>query len=287
MNPSGINSARVESDAPLGSGSAAEIVERDAWLDLFEAASPAVRDAFGLSSAGIGGIGLLASSAIPITELNRAMAVGIDGAPLTEDLGAAVEWLDRHAASGWALQVAPRVQEAARDFIHRTGLQPSGEGWAKFVQVLPATDAWQPTTAAKARTVDGSDARTFGSTVQGGFGLPEQCADWFAALVGRPNWHCFLSSLNGEPAGAAAMFTAGSAAWSGMAATLPDFRASGVQSSLVAARIDVATRCGVSVLTSETGHPATENDTAFSSYRNQKRAGFSEIYVRPNYKRPS
>ncbi|WP_143522770.1 hypothetical protein [Pseudomonas sp. 2822-15] len=54
---------------------AAEKVELDAWLDLFEAAPAPVRAAFELASIRIGAMGLLASRGIPINEFNRVMGV--------------------------------------------------------------------------------------------------------------------------------------------------------------------------------------------------------------------
>lgn len=267
--------------------SAAELVERNAWLDFFDAAPTTVRETLGLSSIRISGMGMLASAAIPITELNRAMAVGIDGQPSAEEFDGAVEWLDKHAAPSWALQIAPIANTAARDCVDRHGLRASGAGWAKFVTALPAADVWVPSTAARASVADAHTARSFGTTVQSGFGLPEGSARWFEALVGRPGWLCFISTLDGEPAGAAAMFASDNAAWSGMSATLPAYRERGVQSSLIAARLNAANDRGVMVLTSETGRPSADNETGARSYRNQKRGGLVEVYTRLNFKRSS
>ncbi|NDV89382.1 hypothetical protein GTW51_22240 [Aurantimonas aggregata] len=73
------------------------------------AAAPGhVRDRLGLANTTIAGMGLLGCRALPITELNRATAVGIERELLREELEAAVAWLDANAPA-WALQVAPIV----------------------------------------------------------------------------------------------------------------------------------------------------------------------------------
>ncbi len=265
----------------------AEAVERDAWLDLFDAAPANVRQMLGLSSGRVADMGLLASTAIPINELNRAMAVGADRQPSERDLDQAIVWLDAHAAVGWALQVADRIEGGeTHASLQRRGLQVSGPGWAKFVQRLPAAAPRVEGSALRTSLATADTARVFGSVVQAGFGLPDVTADWFAALVGRPGWQCFVAHVDDQPAGGGALFVAGDAAWGGMAATLPTYRARGVQGSLIAARLAAAYPSGARLLTSETAYSAIEGEPGFSSYRNQARAGSTMLYARPNWKRP-
>jgi GNAT superfamily N-acetyltransferase len=265
---------------------AAEIVEREAWLDLFDAAPQAARAAFGLSSTRIGGMGLLASRGIPITEFNRAMGVDTQGPPSHRDLLAATDWLDSHAAQGWAFQVAPASRPASNlKDIEPLGFSPSGSGWAKFIRRVNESVPAQLPEGVEIRIADAAIAADFGATVQAGFGVAPECAEWFAALVGRPGWYCFLATIDGEPAAAAAMFIRDGAAWSGMSTTLPKYRVRGMQSAMISARLKEAAARGVTWVTSETGQPTVEDDAGFSSYRNQKRAGFERAYIRLNLKR--
>jgi GNAT superfamily N-acetyltransferase len=265
---------------------AAEIAEREAWLDLFDAAPQAARVAFGLSSTRIGGMGLLASRGIPITEFNRAMGVDTQGPLPQRDLLAATDWLDSHAAQGWAFQVAPASRAASNlKIIEPLGFSPSGSGWAKFIRRVNESVPAQLPECVDIRIADATIAAHFGATVQAGFGVAPECAGWFAALVGRPGWYCFLATIDGEPAAAAAMFIRDGAAWSGMSTTLPDYRGRGLQSALINARLNEAAARSVTWVTSETGQPTVEDDAGFSSYRNQKRAGFERAYIRLNLKR--
>jgi GNAT superfamily N-acetyltransferase len=265
---------------------AAEIVEREAWLDLFDAAPHVARVAFGLSSARIGGMGLLASRGIPITEFNRAMGVDTQ-VPIAEgDLLAATDWLDSHAAQGWAFQVAPDSQPRSNlSTVEPLGFSPSGSGWAKFVRRVTGPAPTQLPAGVEVHIADAATATSFGATVQSGFGVAPECAEWFAALVGRPGWCCFFATVGGKPAAAAAMFIGDGAAWSGMSTTLPDYRGRGLQSALIKARLNEAAARGVAWVTSETGQPSVEDEAGFSSYRNQKRGGFERAYIRLNLKR--
>lgn len=265
---------------------AAEEVELEAWLDLFEAAPATVRATFQLASTRIGSMGLLASRGIPITEFNRVMGVNNNGALPQTSLAEVTRWMDSHAHSDWAFQVAPIAGETSNiTAIERLGFLPSGTGWAKFVTHISAAPVLDLPAAVTIRVADSSLSETFGTTVQAGFGLPPEGADWFASLVGRPGWHCFIASIGAEPAGAAAMFIRQTTAWTGVCLTLSAYRERGLQSQLIAARLKTALEHGVLMVTSETGQPLNEFEPGHSSYRNQQRGGFERIYIRQNLKR--
>jgi hypothetical protein len=85
----------------------AEVIERDAWQDMFAAAPVSVAQDLGLAFGRIGGIGVLGSSVVPITEFNRAMAIGADRPASPEALDASIAWLQAHAAQDWAIQLNP------------------------------------------------------------------------------------------------------------------------------------------------------------------------------------
>jgi GNAT superfamily N-acetyltransferase len=263
----------------------AELIERDAWLDLFASAPEQVRDSLGLASTTIAGMGLLGCRAIPITELNRAMAVGVESAPSTDDLDAVASWLDEHAVS-WAIQIAPGVQTPILDdYLARAAMSEAGSGWAKFV----TTDGHHPRDpddgSARIEVVGDIGADAFGRAVVEGFGLPAVCEAWFAALANRPSWQCLGAVMDGEVAGVGSMFVRDGAAWFGIEATRPAFRGRGIQRGIVAAQMSAATAAGATILTCETSQPADPADKGFSSYRNQERAGLLHRYVRPNFKR--
>ena len=262
-----------------------ELVERDAWLDLFDAAPNHVRESLGMASITTAGMGLLGCRAIPITELNRAMAVGMESLPSRNELDGVIAWLDTHAVSG-ALQIAPDARTPAlRNYLDSAAFVETGAGWAKFVST-GSPRALEPISEAVAVEIVGEQrADLFGRTVTEGFGLPAVCSAWFATLPARPFWQCFVAFAEDEVAGGGAMFARDGAAWFGIEATLPAYRGRGVQRRIIAAQVSAAAAADATVLTCETARPTDRNDTGFSSYRNQKRAGLSHAYTRSNFKR--
>ena len=265
----------------------AELVERDAWLDLFDAASGEVRESLEIASTTIAGIGLLGCRAIPITELNRAMAVGVEGTPTTRELDSVIAWLDEQAAS-WALQVAPDAEAPAiRDYLDQATLGEAGSGWAKFIGTDISSPSEPINTPVVVEVVDGRGANLFGRTVTEGFGLPPICGTWFAALTDRPFWQCFVALVNGEVAGAGAMFARDDAAWFGIEATLQAYRGRGAQRGIISSQLRAAAAVKATVLTCEMARPIDRADAGFSSYRNQEWAGLAHAYTRPNFKRSS
>ena len=124
----------------------------------------------------------------------------------------------------------------------------------------------------------------FGSIVARGFGLPDLAADWFAALPERPGFRLFLAYDGDEPAGAGALFVRDGIGWLGVAATLPEHRRKGAQGAILAARIRLARELGLRALATETGERTADRPS--NSYRNILRAGFDELYLRPNYVSP-
>ena len=261
-----------------------ELVERDAWLDLFAAAPDDCARTFGISSQRLGDMAVLASHEIAIVEFNRAMCVGMV-VPATEtELDEASAWLQTNAALGWALQVAPAAQTGAvRDWLQRRAMTASGTGWAKFERGISPVPHVQ-TSRVDVRPVNAESADAFGQIVQAGFGLPVGTAEWFAALSGRPRWHLYLAYDGETPIASGAAFVQHGVAWFGIDATLGDYRRRGAQTALIHRRVEDGRAARLAGLTAETGQPSAGQEAAHTSYSNYTRAGFARAYVRPNYK---
>jgi GNAT superfamily N-acetyltransferase len=261
-----------------------ELVERDAWLDLFAAAPADCARKFAIRSHWLGNLALLAGRELPIVEFNRAMGVGIL-APATErELDQALAWLQTNAAPGWALQVAPAAQTVTvQDWLRRRDLITSGTGWAKFARGNSPAAA-VPKSSIHVRRVGAKSANAFGEVVQEGFGLPFGAATWFAALFGRPGWHLYLAYDGSTPIASGAAFMQGSIAWFGIDTTLPAHRRRGAQTALINRRIEEARALRLTVCTAETGQPLAGQEAAHASFSNYARAGFTRAYVRPNFK---
>ena len=262
-----------------------ELVERDAWLDLFSAAPDDCIQKFGIVTDQFRELAVLACPGVPIVEFNRAMCVGTL-APTTEtELDAASTWLQANAAPGWAFQIAPTAQRGAvHDWVRRRAMRPLGTGWAKFSRYASPLDRTQQSKL-HVRPVSASSARVFGEIVQAGFGLPIESAEWFSALVGRPGWHLYLAYDGQNAIASGAAFMRHGIAWYGIDATLSEFRRRGAQTALINCRIEDGCSAGLIAFTAETGQPSPSHKATHASYSNYTRAGFEVAFVRPNYKR--
>lgn len=259
-----------------------EEIERDAWLDLFEAAPGDFVKAVGMSSLRIGSGAILAIRAVPLVQFNHAHGFGLDG-PLREaELEKAVDELRTRASPVWAMQLPDTPDfTQARDWLATRKLAPSG-AWAKFWR-RPDPPA-PATTALDLREVGHAHAMDFGRVVQGGFGAPPPFAGWAAALVRRPGWRTYVAYDGNEPVAGGALFLKGGLAWLGLGSTLPTHRGRGAQGAILGRRIADAVEAGARCIVTETGRPEPGEEGKHPSYRNILRAGFEIAYARLNFR---
>jgi GNAT superfamily N-acetyltransferase len=256
-----------------------EAVEREAWTDMFAAAPDGVRQTLGLSCQRVDDGALLICRGIDHIQFNRLAALGLQVPARPEAVDHAVQEFARAGLKNWVVQVPEQAIALAEICAHR-GLQPHPRPWVKFQRAAIPIEA---ATRLTVRAADPSEARAFGATAAGAFGMPLIVGEWLAALVGRPRWHCLLALDGAQPVAAGAAFVDGACAWLGIGGTLPSHRRRGAQSALLAARIAKAAELRCAWLTTETGlpHPGESG----SSFQNIQRAGFETAYVRPNLTR--
>ena len=84
-----------------------------------------------------------------------------------------------------------------------------------------------------------------------------------------------------NPIATAAFYHKDNYAWFDFAATHPDHRGMGAQSTLLVRRIEDCRKLGVKTIIVETAEQSTKNESP--SYRNVLKAGFKEVYKRANY----
>jgi hypothetical protein len=126
-----------------------------------------------------------------------------------------------------------------------------------------------------------AEAPAFASTVCAGFGMPPMLEGWLGALVGRPDWRCYVAFDGEAPAAAAALYLGDDYGWLGIAATRPDARRKGGQCSLMARRIADAQAAGKAWAVTETGAPVPGQPSP--SHDNMVRYGFELVHRRANY----
>jgi GNAT superfamily N-acetyltransferase len=223
----------------------------------------AVRDAVVLGGGRAemaGGAMCVQLPAVPMMELNRAIVLGAS--------------VDVDAIAGWFAgphTIATRDDALGRELESRGYTR--GRAWMKFER----DDASAPPAVTGARIEETFDGDLFASLL----------GPWaeLGRMVGAPGWRCFLARVDGEPAACGALYTDGSSAWLGVAFTREAHRGRGLQSALLATRIEAARAAGATLMASETG--AQLPDEPSTSYRNLLRAGFREAFLRANWSSPS
>ena len=273
--------AEQDESAPFEEDLAAiERIERDAWVDVYQAAPDAIRSGLGLSSTRLDDGALLTCKAIDHIQFNRLTALGIASQFRPASLDAAIAGFEQAGVRNWIVH-CPIGRMELRSHCVARGLVPHQRTWAKFQRGPELVEA---KTTLDVREIGAKDASSFGAAAATGFGLPHIVGQWLTAIVGRAGWRCFCAFDGRDAVASGALYCSGKAAWFGIGATLPSHRRRGAQSTLLAARIRAAAEAGCSLLTTETGVPYP--DEAGPSYKNIQAAGFRIAYLRPNYCRP-
>ena len=255
--------------------------EADANADMFRAAPRALTEVLGLDVFTVGdGLGITAAK-IDDAQFNRVFGLGLEAPIRPAHLDEAAARIRPLGLTKARLQLVPRVeaQPGLIGWLAERGMTrlPGGSTKrARRTSVLP--DA--PTELA---IIDAADAPgRFGAVACAGFGIPQALAPWLEALVGRPDWRCFLA-MDGETAvAAAAVFLAQDCGWLGIAATLPEARGRGAQGALMRRRVEAARDACKAWAITETGAPLS-GEAPGPSYRNMDRHGFAEVHLRASY----
>ena len=168
------------------------------------------------------------------------------------------------------------------DWLRARGFDP-GWGWMQFTRPASAPSPERGALdVVEVRRPQHAEAFTL--IVREGYGLPAASERFLATVPAAAGWTAFLALADPEVAGAAAVWIGDGAAYLGFAATLPEHRGKGAQTSLLAARLDRAREAGCEIVVTETGE--RRDDLPSNSYRNILRAGFREAHVVENWIRP-
>lgn len=256
-----------------------ERVERRAWEDLLRVFPPALAEAIGLETTEIHHALFLMASRVPQFQFNWLHGAGLNG-----DEGESIPTaLNRFRAAGqrkYFIQIPPGPHAVVCvDRCRDAGLVEHPLAWAKFCRSTvrpPSGD-----TPLTIREVGSEERDVFASTAIAGFGMPAPMSAWLAQIVGRPQWHAYVSFSDGIPAGAATLYVDGDYAWVGIGSTIPAMRKRGGQSAMLARRIADAARLGAKYVVTETGVPQPGQPAP--SYTNIRKAGFDVAYERPNW----
>jgi len=199
---------------------------------------------------------------------NRAFALGLRSA-VTED---ELEMVERFYAERAAATEIELASIAAPQLVRL--LSDRGYRLVRFRNIYATTtlSARPRATRAVIETVEESNRDDWSATLVAGFGYDdpptiERVEEWNEALAATPGLTALLARVDGEPAGAASILVQGTSAVLGGAATRTGYRRGGIQSALIAERLELARAagCDLAVVTADPGS---------TSARNAERAGF-------------
>jgi GNAT superfamily N-acetyltransferase len=251
---------------------ALEQIDADSWEQLCRAVPTEVARAVQLSIERQGDVVISHCLVADAPLGNRAIALGL-GAPCTREQILALA--ARFKATGmrnFALQISPYARPAELEqWLAEAGLTPRG-----YTVKLVRDDASPPASSQDTRLVAAEDKALFGEVSARGFERPPIIAHWMAATVGFPRWRHYLAFVDGQPAGAAAMYIDGDVAWLGIGSTLPEYRRQGVQQALISRRLADGVNLGIR-------HFVAETESFNTSCQNLMRAGFTCAYEHSNY----
>ena len=265
------------------SSSDLDAVERRFWGGIWDSVPRETAAAHGIQTGDFGAVQATIVTALPeVKMLNLVLGATAPGTIAEGHLTKALEWAEARDVAFYVPVVESEPQAEQVEELLRSRGYERGYAWMKFVR-----DAHPPRfSAPEVEIVEagpGEDS-PFAMIAATGFGMPAWASALFANLPGRPGWHCYVARVDGEPAACAAMLVHERIAEFGIAATLEPARGRGCQLALLHRRILDAAAAGCHTLFVETGERIPNRPSA--SYRNILRAGFEEVYLRPNWQRP-
>ena len=254
-----------------------EALEARVWTDAVEAAPGALRQSLGLRAVPVAdGVAIVASEVRSIL-YNRAFGFGL-ARPTTEDEVRAAIGLYR-IDRPFSLQPTPQAQPPEiREWLDRRGLVVRFHWVRWWRDASPAQDS---RTAFKIERIGRTRAAEFLAVAGAIFEEPLEILPWIGHPLGREGWTHDAALDDNRVFGTGAMFVHGGGAWLGWGGTLKSHRGRGIQSAMVARRIEDARAKHCTWLTVETAEDLPERPNP--SYRNVERAGFRVLCLRPSH----
>jgi GNAT superfamily N-acetyltransferase len=259
-------------------------VERAELQALHGAAPEEVRNALGLACDAIGTALVSLAGALPASAIvvNRAIRLGVT-APA--DPGTVDALVDRYRSAGvrrYFVHVHPEAGPLAlRDWLLARGLDRT-RAWVKFTRGRESPPA--VATAVAVRRANPEDMVAFSQIAAAAFDLGDAATAWLSCLDRAAGWRAYVGLIDGRVVGTGGLYVRDGIGWLDFGATALQYRGRGSQSALLRQRIMDALDLGCRVVATATGE-AVEGDSQHS-YKNIKKMGFREAYVRENYAPP-
>lgn len=258
----------------------AERSECDALVSLMRSPSRDIAARLGLSLYTEAGSVAGFVPAADVLALNRAVGLGIQEQASEAQLDRIIHAAQVSGVQRLFVQVAPAAKpKKLAEWIEWRG----GVAHNRWVRLWrdPHESLAVPETSLDIVEIDAEGSGAFARVVRAAFGMPEIVEPWIASAVGKEGWRHFAAVHAGQAVATGALFVSDDIGWLGFAATQPELRGHGAQSSLVATRLRAAAAMGCRMAITETMEELPEKPV--QSYRNMLRLGFNEAYQRQNY----
>lgn len=260
------------------------LVHNQAFFDLFAAASESITSQLGIAMQSSASFFNCAAREIPLTLLNRSVNLGIK-VEVTEALIAQIAgWMHKHAHPQWAFTLSSAIRpKHIAGLLEKNGFYPRKGGMAHFWrEAVPL--ATSPSSGIQIIAATTPEHRqVYKQLFNECLSTTPYMEEWFSALVGRDNWHCYIAYFEGVAAGLGSFMINNGVAWLGVGATQPSYRGKGIQQALLARRINDACLHGVHGLTVGCSYSEEDEQPYSASGRNILRAGFQLSYVSQDY----
>ncbi|HEX8000442.1 MAG TPA: GNAT family N-acetyltransferase [Pyrinomonadaceae bacterium] len=214
--------------------------------------------------------------------ISRAIGLGMNG-PLTAADVEQVEEFYRSRRMPSQIDLCPLADASLKELLNERGygLHEFNNVWFQTLADYRATET--PAAGVSVREADASDADAWIQSVSRGYAGRDDAlmtAELRIATVffHEPETRCFLSLVDGEPAGGGAMFIHEGLAAFFSGSTIPAMRGRGAQTALLHARLRAAREAGCDLALIKT---APGN----ASQRNVQRAGFRLAYTKVTMRR--
>jgi hypothetical protein len=273
---------------PLTARDAARIsddAEAEAFVAMWEAAPPGLRERLGLRIEKVADAVLLVAPGLPTPMFNRAIGLGMRDRTSVRDVQAIAEVFRAAGCKGWWLHWNPLAEPASlSEEIEALGFTlPARSSWAKMLRGPEAP----PAIATDLRIAPAAPAQAedVARVAVQSFEMPPFMVEWLQQLRTGP-WRMYAVTDGGAVVGGGCLYLRGPAAWLGVAAVAPSHRRRGGQGALMARRIADAAAAGAVHIVTETGEPTSAGE-ANPSLANMRRCGFRTVASRLNYAAPA
>lgn len=228
---------------------------------------------------------LLSPSAPSAVVLNRVLCWGVAQEPTEAALDLAMDPFIR-AAQGFGIEIAePVLSPACQSWLRARRLRRTSVSQVLTMDLGPGQDRFgdglADTDGLRIEQVGDDGADSLARLCRENFGVSEEVGRLLARGTRGPRWRRWLALDGLQPVGASLSFVDDGVAWFGWTSVSPSHRGRRLYDRFIARQLDDAVESGCHCVTTDTARSTPERPDA--AYKNLRRIGFEDAYLRPTY----